>query len=129
MASFQDWNSYMPSTDKPFYKELGKRIAAHRKNQDMTQTQLAEMLGISQQTLAHYEVGRLRISIELLTTLSRILSVSIEDLVEEPTPQTATKRGPIPLLQKQIEQLSHLPRAKQKFVSEMLDAVIQQSRS
>lgn len=38
----------------------------------------------------------------------------------------ATKRGPMPKLQRQIEQLALLPKAKQKFVSEMLDTVIHQ---
>lgn len=40
---------------------------------------------------------------------------------------SSNKRGPTPKLQRQIQQVSHLPRAKQKFVSEMLDAVIQQT--
>ncbi|WP_234422185.1 hypothetical protein [Sedimenticola thiotaurini] len=45
------------------------------------------------------------------------------------TQPTATKgkRGPTPTLQRQIEQISQLPRAKQKFVMEMLDTVIQQT--
>ncbi|EKO3627862.1 hypothetical protein M3926_001920 [Vibrio metschnikovii] len=40
---------------------------------------------------------------------------------------TATKRGPMPKLQRQIEQVALLPKAKQKFVSEMLETVIQQA--
>ena len=39
----------------------------------------------------------------------------------------ATKRGPLPKLQQQMQQLSGLPKAKQRFVSEMLDTVIQQA--
>jgi len=37
---------------------------------------------------------------------------------------SATKRGPLPKLQRQIEQVALLPKAKQKFVSEMLDTVL-----
>ncbi|WP_199775610.1 hypothetical protein [Microbulbifer pacificus] len=40
---------------------------------------------------------------------------------------TAAKRGPAPKLQRQIEQVALLPKAKQKFVSEMLETVIQQA--
>ena len=127
MALVQEWTGQMSSIDKLFYQELGQRIAAFRKAQEITQVQLAEILGISQQTVAHYEVGRLRISVELLTVLAKTLSVSIEEIIEAPTPNSSTKRGPTSLLQKQIEQVSQLPRAKQKFVSEMLDTVIQQA--
>lgn len=129
MALVQEWTGQMSSIDKLFYQELGQRIAAFRKAQEITQVQLAEILGISQQTVAHYEVGRLRISVELLTVLAKTLSVSIEELIEAPPLNNATKRGPTSLLQKQIEQVSQLPRAKQKFVSEMLDTVIQQATS
>ncbi|MBV1911952.1 MAG: hypothetical protein KUG78_21865 [Kangiellaceae bacterium] len=37
------------------------------------------------------------------------------------------KRGPLPKLQQQMQQLSGLPKTKQKFVSEMLDTVLQQA--
>jgi len=43
------------------------------------------------------------------------------------TAKEKTKRGPASKLQQQIEQGRHLPRAKQKFVIEMLDTVIQQA--
>ena len=53
------------------------------------------------------------------------LAVSVEDLLgQEPQP---AKRGPTPKLQEQLEQLSELPRSKQRFVSEMLDTVLQQA--
>ena len=37
------------------------------------------------------------------------------------------KRGPTPLLQKQIERLNRLPKAQQKVVMQMLDGVLSQS--
>nr|WP_305910076.1 hypothetical protein [Methylomarinum sp. Ch1-1]MDP4523027.1 hypothetical protein [Methylomarinum sp. Ch1-1] len=37
------------------------------------------------------------------------------------------KRGPAPKLLKQVEQISQLPKSKQKFVMDMLDTVIQQA--
>jgi Helix-turn-helix len=39
-------------TDKGFYLALGQRVAAARKARDLTQQQLADELGIAQQTLA-----------------------------------------------------------------------------
>jgi len=129
MARIQHWANQMPKIDKVFYQALGQRIATYRKELGFTQTQLAKILDISQQTMAHYEVGRLRISVELLATLAKTLSVSVEELMEEPSMKTATKRGPTSLLHKQIEQVGLMPRAKQKFISEMLDALIIQQQS
>lgn len=108
---------------------MGKRIASARKALGMTQVKLAEQLGISQQTLAHYEVGRLRISVNTLDELAKALDVSIESLVHEQPDTAKGKRGPTPKLQHTIEQVSAMPRAKQKFIVEMLEAMIQQQQA
>ncbi|GLS28293.1 hypothetical protein GCM10007877_40130 [Marinibactrum halimedae] len=108
---------------------MGKRIATLRKEHGFTQVQLAEAIGVSQQTLAHYEVGRLRMAVSTLQTLCQTLDVSIDELVNEPKKPSKNKRGPTPKLQQQLEQISQLPRTKQKFISEMLDALIQQQQS
>ncbi len=97
--------------------------------QNMTQTQLADALGIAQQTMAHYEGGKLRIPVALLSTMATLLAVSIEAIIGEPAKAAKGKRGPTPRLQRQMELISQLPRTKQKFVMEMLDAVIQQQAS
>ncbi len=107
-----------------FFARLGARIAQLRKEQGITQVQLAETLGVSQQTITAYEVGRRRIQVSALPVIAQALGVSVEALVAEaPKPG---KRGPAPKLQQQLEQISRLPRAQQKFVMQMLDTVLQQ---
>lgn len=117
----------MAFDDKVFYQTLGQRIAQFRKARGLTQQQLAEVLGIAQQTVAHYEGGRLRIAVALLPALTKTLEITVEELLEEAPKAAKNKRGPASTLEKQIEQISQLPRAKQKFVMEMLDTVIQQA--
>lgn len=116
----------MTPRDKRFYEALGLRLAQFRKAQHLTQQQLAERLGISQQTLAHYEVGRLRVAVSLLPALSQALAVSFEQLIGAPTAGSKSKRGPASRLQRQIEQVQALPRTQQQFVSRMLETVIKQ---
>ncbi len=116
----------MAVTDKVFYAQLGQRIAEARKAQGMTQVQLAEALGIAQQTLAHYEGGKLRVAVALLPPLAQILGVGVDELIGAPAKRTG-KRGPTPKLQQQIERLSDLPQAKQRVVMEMLEGVLMQS--
>lgn len=102
-----------------------QRLAGLRKQQGLTQTQLAEQLGIAQQTMAHYEGGKLRISVELLVLAAKVLNVPIASLLGEET-SLYGKRGPASVLEKQLAQISLLPRAKQKFISQMLDTVLAQ---
>ena len=127
MAFNPAWEGHMAPEDKQFYKEMGQRIAQFRKAKGLTQVQLAEALGIAQQTMAHYEGGSLRIAVALLKELTRLLDVSFEELIGEPSPAHKKKRGPHSKLEQQMLKIQQLPRTKQKFVMEMLDTVIQQA--
>ncbi len=126
MALNQEWTIKMTPQDKTFYKALGKRISEARKAQGLTQVQLAEVLGISQQTMAHYEGGVLRIAVATLAVLAKTLTIPVEELIGEAAASTKNKRGPVSKLQLQIEQIGLMPRSKQKFITEMLDAMIRQ---
>lgn len=117
----------MTPDDKQFFKALGRRIAQLRQQAGMSQQAVADELGIAQQTLAHYEVGRLRLPVSLLTRLAELFSVPADDLLGL-NGARAGKRGPTPKLQQQIERLHRLPKAKQKLVMEMLEGVLMQHR-
>lgn len=113
------------SKDERFFKAMGTRIAQARKDQGLTQQQVADALGIAQQTLAHYESGRLRLPASMLPTLAQMLGLTVDELLGQERPKG--KRGPTPRLQQQIDRISHLPKTKQLFVMEMLDMVITQA--
>jgi transcriptional regulator with XRE-family HTH domain len=118
----------MTPEDKTFYIELGQRVAQARKHRNLTQQQLSESLGISQQALAHYEGGILRISVAMLLAIADELQVHSDELLYgAASNKVKSKRGPDSKLQLQIEKIRQLPRTKQQFVMDMLDTVIQQS--
>lgn len=125
MPSSIDLFGYMATDDKQFFKALGVHIAQLRKEQGLSQQALADELGLPQQTLAHYEVGRARMPVSLLPTLAQFFGIAVDDLLG--LKNNTGKRGPTPLLQRQIERLSRLPKTKQKVVMEMLDGVLSQS--
>lgn len=114
------------TAERAFFIALGERIAALRKERNVTQAQLAEALEVSQQTMQAYEVGRRRIPVSALPIVARTLAVSLEDLFGQSATAHRRKRGPASSLQRQIEQIGRLPRAKQKFITEMLEALIKQ---
>ena len=114
----------MPQDEKEYFKVLGSRIASLRKELGLTQVQLAETLGISQQMVASYEVGRRRILVSMLPQLSHALKVQTDALLGN---ETKMKRGPAPKWQQQIEAIAQLPKAQQRFVLQVLDTVLAQA--
>lgn len=115
----------MTDEEQLFFQQLGEKIAKHRKARGLTQTQLAELLGCSQQRVVSLEKGRRRVPVTDLPTLSEGLGISIEELIGiEAQP---ARRGPTPKIQQQLEQVAKLPRSQQKFVSQMIETVLQQA--
>jgi putative transcriptional regulator len=49
---------------------------------ELTQQQLAEMVGVSRQTIVSIEKGRYNPTVGLALSLSRVLSVSVEELFQ-----------------------------------------------
>jgi len=120
----------MAPKESSFYEQLGRRIAERRRVLGITQVQLAGALGIAQQTMAHYEAGKVRFAAALLPVLAEALDLTIEALIGVESKLRAKhggKRGPAPKIQQQLEQIARLPKAKQRFVGEMIDSVLAQA--
>ncbi|MFY9314846.1 MAG: helix-turn-helix domain-containing protein [Burkholderiales bacterium] len=111
--------------DKRFFKEMGARIAQLRKEQNLTQQALADELGLSQQIVASYEIGRRRIPVSTLPKLAHTLGVSVEALIGAQEPPA--KRGPTPKLQRHMERISQLPKTQQRFLLQMIETALAQA--
>jgi len=115
------------ASDKRYFEELGRRIYELRKAKGLTQTELGEALGFSQQHVHGFEKGIRRVPVSLLPKLASVLGVSFEDLLGEQR-RKRSKRGPRSKLERQFEVVSQLSKRKQQLVSEMLDAIIVQAQ-
>lgn len=62
-------------------EKIGKLIAEIRKEKDMTQTDLANKLGITDRAISKWENGRGLPDISLLQNLSEILGITITELL------------------------------------------------
>ena len=114
--------------DESFFKGLGTRIAQARKEHNITQVQLAATLGIAQQTMAHYEGGRLRLPASLLPLLAQELQLPVEALLgQASTAKAPAKRGPAPRLAQHMERINALPKTQQKFVMQMIEMALAQA--
>lgn len=109
-----------------FLRDLGLRIAEARKREGLTQAQLGEMVGTSQQIVANYETGTRHIPAWRLVCVADALGVDVMELLGrgEHRPR---KRGPTPKIQKQLEAIAGLSKDKRRFVEEVLANILKGS--
>ena len=108
--------------DQELNEVISSRIVKLRKTQQLRQEDVAEKLGIKQQSYARYEAGKRRIPVSILPTLAEALNTTIEELLGVHTKRL--KRGRISQLEKRFEKINTLPPREQKFILEMLDRVL-----
>jgi len=120
MAAFMG----IPS-DTEFSRRLAERIVSMRKANGMTQTDVADKLGITQQSFARYEAGQRRFPVNILPTLAEALDVSIEELIGV---ATEGRRGRTSQLERRFQKIRQLPKKDQEFVLQVLDKVIGEDR-
>lgn len=69
-------------SNKDVYEKFGKRLRELRKDMNLTQTQLADEVGLSQSAIYHYEKGNRKIPMSVLEKLADFFKMSISELVE-----------------------------------------------
>jgi transcriptional regulator with XRE-family HTH domain len=110
--------------DRAFFVSLGQRIAERRKALAITQVQLAEVLGISQQAMNSFEKGRRRVPVSLLPVIAQTLDTTLDALVASNAVATAKKRGPQKKIQQQMKLIETLPVAKQRVITQLIDSML-----
>lgn len=65
---------------KDFQKSVGKRIKYIRKQKNISQEKLAEILGVSEKTVSHWENGNNAITFGKLPLIAEALGVSVYKL-------------------------------------------------
>lgn len=59
---------------------MKNKIAYYRKNRKLTQAQLADIIGVSRQTISSLESGKYNASLDLAYKLSKFFHMTIEEL-------------------------------------------------
>ena len=62
---------------------LGKKIKSYRESKNMTQNEIADILGVKSATVSKYESGTLEPNIESLKKLAEIFEVSVDELLND----------------------------------------------
>ena len=63
-----------------FTMDFGKQIKQMRLERKLTQEQMAEQLGVSRQAVSNWENNKNLPDLELIISMSRLFSVSLDDL-------------------------------------------------
>jgi|GEM_PF-4321052 len=64
-------------------ENIGSLIRQHRKSKGITMAELGSMVGVSEQAIAHYELGRRFPSFEMVEKISNALCVSLEVFLDD----------------------------------------------
>jgi len=113
-----------PTKEAPLF---GKRLAAARKALGLSQQQLAEKLGTTRVNLAYYERKAGNPTLDFIHRCAEVLNMPVSEFIREDDGSGRRKSGPKSRIEQQLEAVRSLPRAKQKFVSEFLETVLQAS--
>ena len=62
---------------------LGEKIKSYRESKNMTQNEIADILGVKSATVSKYESGTLEPNIESLKKLAEIFEVSVDELLND----------------------------------------------
>ena len=67
------------------FKAIGQNVRRFRRTKGLTQAQLAEMIGVTDQHISHIECGHTSLSLYAFVNLAVALSVDLNDLLGYPT--------------------------------------------
>jgi transcriptional regulator with XRE-family HTH domain len=111
---------------RAYFKALGAHIAMLRKAHGMTQAELAQSLGVSQQTVFAYELGDRRVTVPLLAKLAKIFSISVEDLMGITKAPRVKRQRLSPKVLRHAERLQQLSKTEQRLVIRIIDILMGQ---
>lgn len=100
------------------YTEVGKRIAARRKELGLKQYQVCEMIDVNYKYLSNLETGRSAPSLELIMNLCRVLQTTPDHLL------TGTDK-PIQTPEDISEKMKKLNEKNRQLLSGIIDLMIE----
>lgn len=129
MSRADDSYNHLTMAGRPPQKEappFGQRLAAARKRKGLSQTELAARLNTTRGAIDYYERRAVNPTLDVIQQVAEALAVPVTELLgtEAAPPQTRAKPGPVSQLERRFEQIKQLPRKRQQFILQFLDAMI-----
>ena len=103
---------------------LGERIKRRRKELNMSQSELADKVGISYAQIGRYETKDVQPPAKTLTSIAEVLGLSPEFLLYGSTEEKAKARLSDPELIHQFKAIEAMEEEDQKVIKKLIDAFI-----
>ncbi len=84
-----------------------ERIRNLREDKDLTQTEMGNLLNISQRSYAHYEAGTRNIPIDVLIDIADIFEVSLDYITERSDIRKIVRKKKFDPTKKETAQVTH----------------------
>jgi len=107
---------------------FGERLVAARQTLGLSQTQVAEKLGITQQTYAGWERRTTALRPDHIAQLAKVLNASVEHLLGQ-APAKQRGGGPVGKARRVFEEVSKLPRNRQKHIIRVVEDLLVAQRN
>ena len=108
--------------------QFGERLAAARERLGLSQSQLADKLGVSQKVITYWERNEVALRSDQLTAIAAALNFSVEELLGQPKPK-ARGSGPVGKARQVFEAVSQLPRKQQEKIFDILQPFLKEHLS
>jgi transcriptional regulator with XRE-family HTH domain len=106
---------------------FGARLAALRRQAGISQTALAQEIGVSQRMMAYYESPKAFAPATLLPAIAAALGVSVEALLGTETAKRKSKPTDT-RMQRRLQQLANLPPEERRQIMQLVDAFIERGQ-
>ena len=107
----------------PINPQIGKKLAAIRKQRGISQVQLAEKIGITQQMLSHYERSKRHLSAEMVILFAEALNVETDQILNPSINSGETQHISLRFIRR-MKEIELLPESKKKSILQILDDMI-----
>ena len=109
---------------REYYQALGRRIFSLRTQHKLTQDELAQVLGVSQQTVFAYELGDRRVPVPVLAKLAKTFDLPMEELAGMSEPRQRQPRRSLKI-RRHAERIQRLSKTQQRFVVRIIDVLLE----
>ena len=112
------------SSNRPI---ISKNIIKYRKTRGLSQTQLAELCGVSRRMIAHYETNISNPPINNLLAIAKALSVTLNDLLGDTNKDLNYFKDIETRTLRKIMLIGKLPKKDRVTIYNMIDALIKKN--
>jgi len=126
MQAFFTSRSYDCDMAQKYDQERGKHLRELRQKVKLSQSELAQQLGVHRSNIGFWENTGVIPRSDLLVLMAEVLGVTVEDLLSN---RTTRKRSYAPAGRARMifESVSKLPRRQQQKIAEVVEALVEKN--